>query len=395
MIRKILTVIRLVIRIRADWETGLYIHELPEWPHFTWDTRSIAGRLSAVRLHQGELLGKMHGYGMSSRWDATLKALTEETIKSSAIEGVALNPESVRSSIARRLGLEAGGIQGNEDRNVEGVVELMLDATQNYEAPLNDARLFGWHNSLFPGGYSGLHKIRVAAWRDATMHVGSGHRVGMEKIHFVAPPADRVEPEMTAFFDWINGDSQPDPLLKAAIAHLWFVTIHPFEDGNGRITRAISDLCLARSDGSQQRFYSMSSQILEERTEYYNILESSQKGSMDITEWLTWFLRCLDRAIEKSNLITDGALEKESFFNRLKKQSVVLNERQQKVVDKLFTGFKGNLTAEKWEKITKCSRPTAVRDISDLIEKGVLIQNEAGGRSTSYRLAAAPAGEKQ
>jgi Fic family protein len=395
MIRKILTVIRLVIRIRADWETGLYIHELPEWPHFTWDTRSIAGRLSAVRLHQGELLGKMHGYGMSSRWDATLKALTEETIKSSAIEGVALNPESVRSSIARRLGLEAGGIQGNEDRNVEGVVELMLDATQNYEAPLNDARLFGWHNSLFPGGYSGLHKIRVAAWRDATMHVASGHRVGMEKIHFVAPPADRVEPEMTAFFDWINGDSQPDPLLKAAIAHLWFVTIHPFEDGNGRITRAISDLCLARSDGSQQRFYSMSSQILEERTEYYNILESSQKGSMDITEWLTWFLRCLDRAIEKSNLITDGALEKESFFNRLKKQSVVLNERQQKVVDKLFTGFKGNLTAEKWEKITKCSRPTAVRDISDLIEKGVLIQNEAGGRSTSYRLAAAPAGEKQ
>jgi Fic family protein len=384
-----------VIRIRADWETGLYIHELPEWPHFTWDTRSIAGRLSAVRLHQGELLGKMHGYGMSSRWDATLKALTEETIKSSAIEGVALNPESVRSSIARRLGLEAGGIQGNEDRNVEGVVELMLDATQNYEAPLNDARLFGWHNSLFPGGYSGLHKIRVAAWRDAPMHVASGHRVGMEKIHFVAPPADRVEPEMTAFFDWINGDSQPDPLLKAAIAHLWFVTIHPFEDGNGRITRAISDLCLARSDGSQQRFYSMSSQILEERTEYYNILESSQKGSMDITEWLTWFLRCLDRAIEKSNLITDGALEKESFFNRLKKQSVVLNERQQKVVDKLFTGFKGNLTAEKWEKITKCSRPTAVRDISDLIEKGVLIQNEAGGRSTSYRLAAAPAGEKQ
>ena len=395
MIRKILTVIRLVIRIRADWETGLYIHELPEWPHFTWDTRSIAGRLSAVRLHQGELLGKMHGYGMSSRWDATLKALTEETIKSSAIEGVALNPESVRSSIARRLGLEAGGIQGNEDRNVEGVVELMLDATQNYEAPLNDARLFGWHNSLFPGGYSGLHKIRVAAWRDAPMHVASGHRVGMEKIHFVAPPADRVEPEMTAFFDWINGDSQPDPLLKAAIAHLWFVTIHPFEDGNGRITRAISDLCLARSDGSQQRFYSMSSQILEERTEYYNILESSQKGSMDITEWLMWFLRCLDRAIEKSNLITDGALEKESFFNRLKKQSVVLNERQQKVVDKLFTGFKGNLTAEKWEKITKCSRPTAVRDISDLIEKGVLIQNEAGGRSTSYRLAAAPAGEKQ
>ncbi|HEY4776219.1 MAG TPA: Fic family protein [Candidatus Acidoferrales bacterium] len=372
----------------------MYIHEQPAWSHFTWDANSIAGLLSAVRLRQGELLGKMHGYGMSSRWHASLKALTEETIKSSAIEGVALNPVSVRSSIARRLGRGAGGLRGEEDRNVEGVVEMMLDATQNYEAPLNDARLCGWHNSLFPTGYSGLHKIRVAAWRDAPMRVASGHKVGKEKIHFVAPNADRVEPEMTAFLNWINGDSQPDPLLKAAIAHLWFVTIHPFEDGNGRITRAISELCLARSDGSQQRFYSMSSQILEKRTEYYHILESSQKGSMDITEWLMWFLRCLDHAIEKSSRITDGALNIESLFNRLKNQSLVLNDRQHKVVDKLFTGFKGNLTAEKWEKITRCSRPTAVRDISDLIEKGVLIQNEAGGRSTSYRLAE-NAGEKQ
>jgi Fic family protein len=372
----------------------LYIHEQAAWPHFTWDANSIAGLLSAVRLRQGELLGKMHEYGLSSRWNATLKALTEETIKSSAIEGVALNPESVRSSIARRLGLEVGGMRGKEDRNVEGVVEMMLDATQNYEAPLNDARLFGWHNSLFPTGYSGLHKIRVAAWRDAPMHVASGHRVGKEKIHFVAPNADRVEPEMTVFFDWINGHSQPDPLLKAAIAHLWSVTIHPFEDGNGRITRAISGLCLARSDGSQQRFYSMSSQILEERTEYYNILESSQKGSMDITEWLMWFLRCLDRAIEKSNLITDGALEKESFFNRLKKQSVPLNDRQKKIVDKLFSGLDGKLTAEKWAKMTKSSPRTALRDIHELIAAGILVQNEEGGRSTSYRLAAAPAGEK-
>jgi len=218
--------------------------------------------------------------------------------------------------------------------------------------------------------------------------------VGKEKIHFEAPPADRVEAEMTAFFDWMNGDSQPDPLLKAAIAHLWFVTIHPFEDGNGRITRAISDLCLARSDSSQQRFYSMSSQILEERTEYYNILESSQKGSMDITEWLMWFLRCLDRAIEKSNLITDGALEKESFFNRLKKQSVPLNDRQKKIVDKLFSGLDGKLTAEKWAKMTKSSPRTALRDIHELIAAGILVQNEEGGRSTSYRLAAAPAGEK-
>jgi Fic family protein len=372
----------------------IYIHEQAEWPQFTWDAKSIAGLLSAVRLRQGELLGKMRGYGMSSRWNATLKALTEETIKSSAIEGVALNPESVRSSIARRLGLPAAGIREKEDRNVESVVEMMLDATQNYEAPLNDARLFGWHNCLFPSGYSGLRKIRVAAWRDAPMYVASGKRIGKEKIHFEAPGADRVEREMVAFLDWINGDSQPDPLLKAAIAHLWFVTIHPFEDGNGRMTRAISELCLARSDSSQQRFYSMSSQILEERTEYYSILESSQKGSMDITEWLAWFLRCLDRAIEKSNLITDGALEKESFFNRLKKQSVPLNDRQKKIVDKLFSGLDGKLTAEKWAKMTKSSPRTALRDIQELIAAGVLVQNEEGGRSTSYRLATTPAGEK-
>ena len=373
----------------------MYIHEQPDWPDFTWDAKSIAGLLSAVRLRQGELLGKMHGYGLRSRWNATLKALAEETITSSAIEGVALDPESVRSSIARRLGLEAGGIQGNEDRNVEGVVELMFDATQNYEAPLNDARLFGWHNSLFPGGYSGLHKIRVAAWRDASMHVASGHRVGKEKIHFVAPPADRVEPEMTAFFAWINGDSQPDPLLKTAIAHLWLVTIHPFQDGNGRITRAISELCLARSDDSQQRFYSMSSQILEERAEYYRVLESTQKGSMDITEWLVWFLKCLDRSIEKSNLITDSALEKESLLRGLKNRSIILNDRQKKMLNKLFDGLQGKLTADKWSKMTNCSHNTAINDISDLIDKGALIRNEEGGRSTSYRLAPVPVGEKQ
>jgi Fic family protein len=371
----------------------IYIHEQPEWRHFTWDAKPIARLLSAVRLRQGELLGKMHGYGMSSRWNATLKALTEETLKSSALEGVALNPESVRSSIARRLGLLAAGIRENEDRNVEGVVELMLDATQNYEAPLNDARLFGWHNCLFPSGYSGLHKIRVATWRDAPMHVASGHRVRKEKIRFEAPPADRVEAEMATFFKWINGDSQPDPLLKAAIAHLWFVTIHPFEDGNGRITRAISELCLARSEESQQRFCSMSSQILEERAEYYRVLESTQIGSMDITEWLVWFLKCLDRAIEKSNLITDSALEKESFFGRLKSRSVILNDRQKKIVDKSFSGMDGKLTAEKWAKMTKSSRRTALRDIQGLIAAEVLVQNEEGGRSTSYRLAA-PAGEK-
>jgi Fic family protein len=370
----------------------IYTHEQAEWPRFSWDAPAIAGVLSRVRLRQGELLGKMHGYGLSSRWNAALKALTEETIKSSAIEGVALDPESVRSSIARRLGLEAGGIRAKEGRSVEDVVEMILDATQNYEAPLNDARLFGWHNCLFPTGYSGLYKIRVAAWRDAPMHVASGHGAGKEKIHFQAPPAGRVAAEMASFFNWINDDSQPDPVLKAAIAHLWFVTIHPCEDGNGRITRAISELCLARSDSSQQRFYSMSSQILEERAEYYRVLESTQKGSMDITEWLVWFLKCLDRAIEKSHLITDSALEKESFFGRLKGCSVILNDRQKKIVDKLFGGIDGKLTAQKWAKMTKTSRRTALRDIQELITAEVLVQNEAGGRSTSYRLAATPAG---
>jgi Fic family protein len=362
----------------------MYIYEQPSWPRFTWGASVVAGLLSTVRLRQGELLGKMRSYGLSSQWHATLKVLTEEAIKSSAIEGVVLDPENVRSSIARRLGLEKAGVR-RENRNVEGVVQMMLDATQKYEKPLTSERLFGWHNALFPTGYSDLRKIRFADWRNDILDVASGNE-GKEKIHFTAPPGDRVEPEMTAFFAWFNSDDQGDPLLKAAIAHLWFVTIHPFDDGNGRITRAISELCLTRSDKSRQRFYSMSSQILEERKGYYDILEKTQKGFLDITEWITWFLRCLDRAIESSNLITDSALEKESFWRNLKKQAINLNERQEKVVKKLFDGFDGKLTTEKWMKITKVSQPTAFRDITDLIDKGVLIQNPEGGRSTSYRL---------
>lgn len=367
----------------------MYIYEQPGWPRFTWDG-AVAGVLSSVRLRQGELLGKMKSYGLSSQWNATLKVLTEETIKSSAIEGVVLDPESVRSSIARRLGLEKAGVH-KEDRNVEGVVQMMLDATRKFKSPLTNERLFGWHSALFPTGYSDLRKIRVANWRDDVMEVVSGAE-GKEKVHFTAPPADRVESEMKAFIDWFNNDAQPDPLLKAAIAHLWFVTIHPFDDGNGRITRAISELCLARSDNSEQRFYSMSSQILEERKGYYDTLEKTQKGSLDITEWIIWFLNCLDRAIKNSNQITDSALEKEAFWRRLKKESITLNERQEKVVKKLFDGLEGKLTTEKWMKITKASQPTAFRDISDLIEKGVLIQNPEGGRNTSYRLIQSAAG---
>ncbi|MGB8521592.1 MAG: Fic family protein [Candidatus Acidiferrales bacterium] len=366
----------------------IYIHELLDWPRFTWDSKALAPLLSEVRLHQGLLVGKMRGYGLASRWTATLKVLTEETIKSSAIEGVVLDPENVRSSLARRLGLEVGGLTTHKDRNVDGVVEMMLDATQKFSKPLTRERLFDWHAHLFPGVRTTLDKFRVGTWRDDSqgpMQVVSGP-VGHHKIHYEAPAADRVEGEMGKFLAWFDGNDQEDPLLKAGIAHLWFVTIHPFQDGNGRIGRAIAEMCLARSDGSAQRFYSMSSQILEERKEYYDVLEKTQAGSQDITKWLTWFLECLGRAIEQANQITSSALEKELFWKRLKQRKVSLNDRQTKVLNKLFTGFEGKLTRDKWMKMTKASSRTALRDIEELIALGVIEQEEAGGRSTSYRL---------
>ena len=365
-----------------------YIHDLRDWPRFTWDSKALAPLLSEVRLHQGLLVGKMRGYGLASRWTATLKILTEETIKSSAIEGVVLDPENVRSSLARRLGLEVGGLTAHKDRNVDGVVEMMLDATQKFSEPLTRERVFDWHANLFPGVRTTRNKFRVGAWRDDSqgpMQVVSGP-VGRHKIHYEAPPADRVESEMRRFFAWFEGNEQEDPLLKAAIAHLWFVTIHPFEDGNGRIGRAIAEMCLARSDGSAQRFYSMSSQILEDRKDYYEVLERTQAGPLDITGWLTWFLGCLDRAIEQSNQITSSALEKELFWKSLKQRKVSLNDRQTKVLNKLFSGFEGKLTRDKWMKITKASSRTALRDIEELIAIGVIEQEEAGGRSTSYRM---------
>lgn len=365
-----------------------YIHELVGWPTFTWDSKTLAPLLSGVRLHQGLLLGRMRGYGLSSRWTATLNVLTEETIKSSAIEGVALDPENVRSSLARRLKLDVGGLKTHKDRNVDGVVEMMLDATQKFSMPLTRERLFGWHAHLFPGVRTTSDKFRVGAWRDDSqgpMQVVSGP-IGRHKVHYEAPAADRVEGEMGKFLVWFDGNEQEDPLLKAAIAHLWFVTIHPFEDGNGRIGRAIAEMCLARSDGSAQRFYSMSSQILEERKDYYEVLEKTQAGSLDITEWLTWFLGRLDRAIEQSNQITSSALEKELFWKSLKQRKVSLNDRQTKVLNKLFSGFEGKLTRDKWMKLTKASSRTALRDIEELIAIGVIEQEEAGGRSTSYRL---------
>jgi Fic family protein len=365
-----------------------YIHELADWPRFTWDTKSLAPLLSGVRLRQGLLLGKMQSYGFTSQWTASLNVLTEETTKSSAIEGVVLDPESVRSSLARKLGLDVGGLKEHRDRNVEGVVEMTLDAMQKFTEPLSAERLFEWHAHLFPEVRTTADQFRIGTWRDGShgpMQVVSGP-MGRQKIHYEAPAAARVAREMGAFLRWLDGDEQEDPLLKAAIAHLWFVTIHPFDDGNGRIGRAITEMCLARSDASAQRFYSMSAQILEERRGYYDVLERTQAGTLGITEWLVWFLECLDRAIEQSNRISTSALEKDLFWRNLKKRNLSLNDRQKKILNKLFSGFEGKLTRDKWTKMTRASSRTALRDIEELIDMGVLEQEEAGGRSTSYRL---------
>jgi Fic family protein len=306
--------------------TRIYIHELSGWPEFTWKSDVLAPLLSRVRLRQGLLLGRMQGYGFVSRRSATLKVLTEETIKSSQIEGVALDPENVRSSLARGLGLEIAGLKKHADRNADGVASMMLDATQKFDEPVTRARMFRWHAQLFPQTGMSPGTLRVGAWRDdrhGSMRVVSGS-IGRQKVHYVAPQAARVESEMRRFFRWLDGDRQGDPLLKAAIAHLWFVTIHPFEDGNGRIARAIAETCLARSDDSAQRFYSMSSRILVERKGYYAILEKTQAGSLDVTNWFTWFLECLDRAIEQSNRITDSALGKEALWKSLEERDITL-----------------------------------------------------------------------
>ncbi len=365
-----------------------YIHEVAGWPKLTWESGAIASLLSEVRLRQGLLLGRMKSYGFTSQWTATLTVLTEETIKSSAIEGVVLEPESVRSSIAKKLGLNMAGLKEHKDRYVEGVVEMMLDATQRFDLPLTKERLFDWHAQLFPGVRRTTDKVRIGAWRDDSqgpMQVISGpiHRL---KVHYVAPSASRVDAEMEGLLGWFESNQQQDPLLKTAIAHLWLLTIHPFEDGNGRIARAIAEMCLGRSDGSAQRFYSMSSQILEERKSYYDILEKTQSGSLDITEWLRWFLACLGRAIERSNRITSTALVKESFWQDLRRKNVSLNLRQRKVLNKHLGDFEGKLTREKWMKLTKASSRTALRDIDELIELGILEQEGARGRSSSYRV---------
>ena len=362
-----------------------YIHELKDWPKFRWDQLRLAERLAAVRHRQGRLIGRMEGLGFTLRAEAVLQTLTEEVIKSSEIEGEVLDKDQVRSSIARRLGMDIGALTPAE-RNVEGVVEMMLDATQKFDTPLTAERLFGWHAALFPTGRSGMTRIKVGAWRgdsSGPMQVVSGP-MGREKVHYEAPAAKSLSREMRAFLAWFNSPPSTDPVLKAGIAHLWFVTIHPFDDGNGRIARAIADMALARSENSPQRFYSMSAQIRAERKAYYDILEATQKGDLDITDWLEWFLGCLDRAFEGAETILAVVLKKARFWELHAGES--FNDRQRKILNRLLDGFEGKLTSSKWATIGKTSQDTASRDIDDLVKRKILIRDPAGGRSTSYSL---------
>ena len=364
----------------------MYIHQLPDWPRFHWNLDRLAEPLASLRHRQGRLIGHMQALGFPLQQEAVLETLTSDVLKSSEIEGEKLDRQQVRSSVARRLGIDIGALKP-ADREVEGVVEMMLDATRCYDQPLTSERLFAWHASLFPAGRSGIAKIRAGVWRDdasGPMQVVSGP-VGNERVHFEAPPADRLDAEMRAFLDWFAVDSAMDPVLKAGMAHLWFITIHPFDDGNGRIARAIADLALARSENTPQRFYSMSAQIREERSAYYDILEMTQQGTMDVTAWMAWFLGCLGRAIDGAQTTLHAVLAKARFWDHIR--GVPLNDRQRLVLNRLLDGFEGKLTTSKYAKLAKCSQDTALRDILPLVARGILVRNPQGGRSTSYHLA--------
>jgi Fic family protein len=366
----------------GDYE---YIWQAPDWPAWRYDLASLAGPLAAVSRAQGLLLGRLADVGMALRDEASLAALTEDVVKTSEIEGEQLNVESVRSSIARRLGVDIGAL-APVDRHVDGVVGMVLDATANCQQPVTPERLFGWHAALFPTGYSGLARITVGGWRDdagGPMQVVSGP-IGRQRVHFEAPPAASLVAETARLLDWLNGPSQEPPLLKAGLGHLWFVTLHPFDDGNGRIARALGDLLLARADGSPQRFYSLSAQIQRERKVYYSILERTQKGSMDVTEWLAWFLAALHRAIDHAQHALDAVLTKARFWQRW--ATTPMNERQVKLLNRLLDGFEGKLTTSKWAAMAKCSPDTALRDINELLARGVLRKLEGGGRSAAYAL---------
>jgi Fic family protein len=362
-----------------------YIYEQAGWPRLVWNEAKLSPLLADVRHRQGRLVGRMEGLGFPARSEASLNTLTADVVKSSAIEGEILDPEQVRSSIARQLGLEVAGI-GPASRDVEGIVEMMLDATQRYAEPLTTERLFGWHAALFPTGRSGMRRLTVGAWRTAqvgAMQVVSGP-IGRENVHFEAPAAEVLDREMVVFLDWLNAQDGCDPVVKAGVSHLWFVTVHPFEDGNGRIGRAIADLMLARADGMAERFYSMSAQIEAERKIYYLQLESAQRGGLDITAWLEWFLGCLGRAVAGADVLLSGVLRKTKLWECINHEPV--NERQRKVLNRLIDGLEGKLTTSKYAKLAQCSEDTALRDIQALLARAILKKNEGGGRSTSYCL---------
>lgn len=371
-----------------------YIHELDDWPRFHWQNEVLVASLADVRHRQGRLIGRMESLGFRLRDESMLHTLTEDVLKSSEIEGEKLDKAQVRSSIARRLGIDVAGLI-SADRHVEGVVEMMLDATQSYERPLTGERLFDWHSALFPTRRGGMKKITVGNWRDdvsGAMQVVSGP-VGRERVHYQAPDAPRLAGEMSLFLTWFEGTKTIDGVIAAGIAHLWFATIHPFDDGNGRMARAISDLTLARSEKSTQRFYSMSSRIMKERKSYYEVLEATQKGSMDITAWLQWFLSCLNGALDDAEETLSTVLAKTRFWEAI--NDTPLNDRQRRVLNLFQDGFEGKLTSSKWAKLAKCSQDTASRDIDDLVLKGILVRGSAGGRSTSYGLAAELAGQSR
>lgn len=367
----------------------MFIWERPEWPHFTWDGARLLEALGDARLRQGRLLGSMARLGFDLKLEAQFEALANEVMGSSEIEGERLDRESVRSSIARRLGVHLATVRP-ADRRTEGVVAMMLDATENHDAPLTRERLFGWQAALFPTGYSGLHEVKTGAWRDdgaGPMQVVSGP-IGRQRVHYQAPPGDRVDAEMRTFLEWFETRSEPEGLLRAGLAHLWFVTVHPFDDGNGRVARSITDLALAQSEGSGQRFYSMSSQIQDERSDYYDALERTQKGSLDVTDWLTWFLGCFSRTIDRAESALAHVLRKADFWQRYARER--FSDRQRVVLNRYLDGFEGKLTAKKWAAIGKCSIPTAQRDILDLVERNVLRRNPGGSKNTSYDLIGEP-----
>lgn len=371
-----------------------YLWQRADWPNWRFDLVSLADPLAEVSRALGLLMGRLADVGMVWRDQATLAALTDDVVRTSEIEGEHLNVASVRSSLARRLGVEIGGL-APLDRQAEGVVEMVLDATGNCQAPLTRERLMSWHAALFPTGYSGLSRIRVGDWRDdalGPMQVVSGP-IGRRRVHFEAPPATCLDDEMACFLAWVNAPAREPALLRAGLGHLWFITLHPFDDGNGRLARAIADLLLARADGSPQRFYSLSAQILRERKDYYDLLEQTQKGSLEVTPWLAWFLGALRRALDQAQDRVDAVVTKARCWQRW--APLPMNDRQVKLLNRLLDGFDGNLTTGRWARIAKCSPDTALRDISDLVSRGVLRKSEAGGRSTRYELAVTPlAGEE-